>query len=314
MVDLPPVVRLGTRGSALARWQTNHVADLLKNVWPDVKIEVQIITTRGDQVLDTPLPLIGGKGLFTEELERALHNGKIDFAVHSLKDLPTAVSPGLATGAIPQRAAPNDVVVSRSNQTFENLPRGATIGTSSRRRAAQLLYQRPDLQILDIRGNVETRIKKTLADDGPYDATILAQAGVERLGHLDVVTEILPLDFMLPAPGQGALGIQCREEAQSLDVLHPIVHQPTQLAVTAERAFLEALGGGCSVPVAAYAQVVDDRMSMRGRVTAIDGTKQVDVEATVAVGDDLGRAAELGTNLAQQAIEQGAMHILESVS
>ncbi|RME63951.1 MAG: hydroxymethylbilane synthase, partial [Caldilineae bacterium] len=199
-------VRIGTRGSALARWQTDHVAALLREAWPALQVDIQVIRTRGDRVLDTPLPLVGGKGLFTAELEHALRSGAIDFAVHSLKDLPTEDAPGLTVGAIPARAPVQDVLISREGMDLDHLPPGATIGTSSRRRAAQLLHHRPDLHILDIRGNVDTRIRKTLDPNGPYDATILAQAGLERLELLEgLPAHVLPFQVMLPAPGQGAL-------------------------------------------------------------------------------------------------------------
>ena len=246
-------IRLGSRKSKLALWQTHHVCDLLQAAWPGLKVEIQIISTTGDQILDTPLPLIGGKGVFTAELEAALREGAIDAAVHSLKDLPTESPPGLTVGATPHRVRPDDVLISREGYQLDTLPRGATVGTSSRRRAAQLLHLRPDLQMADIRGNVPTRIDKGLAEDGPYDAIILAYAGLERLGLLEATSQVLPLGQMLPAPGQGALGIQCRDEAESLALLAPLNDISTNVAVTAERTFLSGLGGGCAMPIAAYA-------------------------------------------------------------
>ena len=235
------IIRLGTRGSALARWQTGHVCDLLRAAWPNRTFEVVVIATRGDQVLDTPLPLVGGKGLFTTELEASLHSGQIDLAVHSLKDLPTDDSPGLTIGAIPRRADPRDVLISRYRYSLENLPEDAVIGTSSTRRAAQIRYRRPDLHILDIRGNVDTRIRKAMADDSPYDAILLAHAGMERLNIDNIPAQILALDRMLPAPGQGALAVQCRDEPRFLDLLEPVNDPETEAAVTAERSFLAAL-------------------------------------------------------------------------
>jgi hydroxymethylbilane synthase len=302
------LLRLGTRGSALARWQTDYVAGLLAAAWPALACEVVEFRTQGDRVLDTPLPLLGGKGVFTAELEAALHSGDIDFAVHSLKDLPTEMPAGLALGAVPVRAEAADVLVSRAGYTLETLPQGATVGTSSRRRAAQLLHHRPDLRILDVRGNVDTRIRKALAVDGPYDALLLAHAGLARLGHTDVITQVLPLDVMLPAPGQGALGIQCRAEASTLALLAPLNHAPTRLAVDAERAFLVGLGGGCAVPIAAYATVEDGHLHLRGRVTAVDGGLQIDV-AIAGLADD---AAGLGARLAELALAQGAAQLLGS--
>lgn len=297
-------LRLGTRGSALARWQADFVRSHLEAAWPSVQFEIVPITTRGDQILDTPLPLLGGKGLFTAELEQALHEHRIDFAVHSLKDLPTEMPDGLVLGATMARANPLDVLVSRSQQPLAALPIGATIGTSSRRRAAQLRYHRPDIAIADIRGNVDTRIRKTLDPAGPYDATVLAYAGLERIGRLEVVAEILTL--MLPAPGQGALAIQCRPASAYWVV--PLHDTVTAAAVTAERAFLSGLGGGCAVPIAAYARLEAGRLCLQGRVTANDGSQQIDIEGAT---DDLQNAAALGTHLARLARQQGADAILE---
>lgn len=302
-------VRIGTRGSALARWQTNYIADLLRAAWPNLHIEIQVISTKGDRVLDTPLPLVGGKGLFTAELEAALRGGEINLAVHSLKDLPTEQPTGLTVGAIPARANPADVLVSREGYTLDTLPEGATVGTSSRRRAAQLLHYHPDLEIADIRGNVDTRVRKALDPAGPYDAIILAHAGLARLERLDVVSQVLPLALMLPAPGQGALGVQCCDDAESLALLAPVHHAETAAVVTAERAFLAALGGGCAVPIAAYAQIEGRQLYLQGRVTALDGTLQVEVD----VKDDVVAAAQIGFDLAQSALTQGAAAILEAV-
>jgi hydroxymethylbilane synthase len=308
MIDLVDPIRLGTRRSMLALWQTRHVQQLLAAAWPRRTFAVEEFTTQGDRVLDTPLPQIGGKGLFTLELEIALRNGKIDMAVHSLKDLPTEAPPGLIVGAIPTRAHPADVLVCRGDHTLETLPRGATIGTSSRRRAAQLLAHRPDLQIADIRGNVETRIRKTKDPDGPYDATVLAHAGLQRLEKLDVASQVLPFDIMLPAPGQGALGIQCRDDEASRTLLVTINHADTHAAVSAERAFLAGLGGGCATPVAAHGEIHDGVLYIRGRVSAPDGSQQIDVAAQGAPED----AMQLGMQLARAALEQGAARILEA--
>lgn len=306
-MNSPRSVRLGTRSSDLALWQTNYVRTLLQDAWPELDVVIETFSTKGDQILDTPLPLIGGKGLFTAELEAALRGREIDAAVHSLKDLPTGSPDALTLGAIPERADPADVLISRSGLTLGNLPLGATVGTSSRRRAAQLLDARPDLRVADIRGNVPTRIRKALDPDGPYDAVILAFAGLQRLDRLDVISQVLPLELMLPAPGQGALGVQCRDEAQSLAVLAPLDHQPTRAAATAERAFLAGLGGGCSVPIAAFAQFEDGELRMVGRVAALDGSRQIDVEGHAPAAD----AKELGIRLADEALAQGAAQLLE---
>lgn len=312
------VVRLGTRGSALACWQTAHVCELLQASYPQLSLEVQVINTHGDQVVDTPLPLVGGKGVFTAELETALKSGTIDLATHSLKDLPTEPPQGLAVGAVPRRANPADVMISRCGYTLEMLPTGATVGTSSQRRAAQLLHWRPDLHIINIRGNVDTRIRKAMDQSGPYDAIILAYAGLQRLDHLDVISEVLPLGQMLPAPGQGALGIQCRDEVAWLALLAPINHLETEVAVTAERAFLVGLGGGCSVPIASYASVEAGHLYLRGRVCTLDGSAQIDLSTTSPIAESaehcISIAYRMGIELARTALEQGAAAILEAIA
>jgi hydroxymethylbilane synthase len=302
------IIRLGTRGSALARWQTDYVAGLLQAAHPGLRVEIQVISTQGDRVLDKPLPLVGGKGIFTAELEMALRSGQIDYAVHSLKDLPTEPPNGLSIGAIPLRANPADVLVSHSSFSLKNLPMGATVGTSSRRRSAQLLHIRPDLRTLDIRGNVDTRVRKALDADGDYDAILLAYAGLERLGKLDSITDRLRFEDMLPAPGQGALAIQCRDETESLDLLTPIQHAETTACVNAERAFLAGLGGGCSLPIAAYAEIDGDRLLLRGRVNSPEGRQQIDVRADGSIS----AALNIGYQLAQQALAEGAAALLES--
>ena len=312
MTDWPRSLWLGTRASALARWQTAHVGDLLQQAWPGLEVQTRVISTRGDRVLDTPLPLMGGKGVFTAELEAALMRGEIDFAVHSLKDLPTETPPGLAIGAVPPRGQPGDALVSRAGYTLATLPQDAAVGTSSSRRAAQLLHHRPDLRVLDIRGNVDTRLKKAFDPDGDYDAILLALAGLERLGQTHTVSQVLALDEMLPAPGQGALAVQCRQEADSLRWLAPLNHAASEIAVTAERAFLAGLGGGCALPIAAYGEVEGHTLHLRGRVTAPDGSQQVD--AALRGAAELAAARELGAALAQVALDQGAARLLEGRS
>lgn len=304
-------VRIGTRKSALALWQTHHIAGLLRSAHPDITIEIMPFSTRGDEVLDKALPAIGGKGLFTEALESALRDGTIDYAVHSLKDLPTDDTHGLTVGAITARADVRDALISRHGLTLDELPHGAVIGTSSRRRAAQLLAQRPDLHMLDIRGNVGTRIDKALAPDSPYDAILLACAGLDRLGLSHHITQIFLLDVMLPAPGQGALAVQCRDDAASRALLAPINHAETALCVTAERAFLSALGGGCSLPVAAYGEVHDGVLNLRGRVCGIDGQTVINVDSKAATGVE--SAFVLGMQLAQAAIQQGADRLIAEI-
>lgn len=304
------IARIGTRGSALALWQANYVRELLQDAWPGLTVEIEIITTHGDKILDTPLPQIGGKGVFTEELEAALRAGGIDLAVHSLKDLPTDPSPGLTVGAVPAREDPRDALVSRGGHTLARLPAGASVGTSSVRRSAQLLLARPDLRLVDLRGNVDTRIRKAQAPSGPYDAIVLARAGLMRLGRDEVISEILPIETLLPAPGQGALGIQCRDDTSSLRLLAPLTHVETAMAVTAERAFLAGLGGGCATPVGAYAIVEGDQLLLHGRVCAPDGSRQVDVSLQAPASSK--GAAMLGEQLARQALAAGAQALFEA--
>ncbi len=267
-----PKLILGTRGSQLARWQTSWVADQLRAHAPDLEIVIETITTQGDRVLDAPLSQIGDKGLFTREIETALIDHRIDAAVHSLKDLPTALPAGLSLAAICERADVRDALVSRLGIGLEKLPRGARIGTSSLRRAAQLRAHRPDLNIVNIRGNVDTRLRKSLTDE--YDAIVLAVAGLVRLGFADRITEYLSLDVMLPAPGQGALAIETRaDDAHTHALVAQLDHVPTRAATNAERAFLRALGGGCQMPVAAYGKVDADTLHLRGLIASEDGTR-----------------------------------------
>lgn len=295
-----------TRPSALARWQTQWVIHALKNIHHGLECEEKIITTQGDKILDKPLPEIGGKGLFTQELESELLSGAVHCAVHSLKDLPVENPPGLTVGCIPARAEVRDALISKDKYTLATLPKGASVGTSSLRRAAQILSFRPDVRIESLRGNVDTRLRKAL--DGQYDAILLAGAGLTRLGLEDHVTEWLSLDVMLPAPGQGALAVQCRADDQmTLNLLATLEDDSTRKAVTAERAFLSGLGGGCSVPVAAYAQIIGEQrseISLTGLVISEDGKK------VVKVMEQGTEAFQLGNDLARQAIAQGANEIL----
>jgi hydroxymethylbilane synthase len=311
------LAHLGTRGSMLARWQTRHICELLQVAHHGLEVEIEIIHTSGDQMLDLPLPQIGGKGVFTEELEAALYKRSIDIAVHSLKDLPTEAPHGLTIGAIPLRAAPADVLVSRHGYTLETLPEGATVGTSSQRRKAQLLYKRPDLQIIDVRGNITTRIRKALDANGAYDAVVLAQAGLERLEYAAETGRVIPFDEMLPAPGQGALGVQCRDEIEWLHLLADLNHRETWLAVTAERAFLKGLGGGCSLPIAAYAQFEQEDLHLTGRVCALAEHSQLTLHTSVVIPSHREAnqayvlAEQMGLDLARSALAQGAMGMLE---
>jgi hydroxymethylbilane synthase len=295
-----------TRPSALARWQTRWVITALQQRHPGLACEEKVITTRGDKILDTPLPEIGGKGVFTQELEMELLSEAVHCAVHSLKDLPVAEPDGLTIGCIPVRAEVRDVLISRDGFTLATLPHGAVVGTSSLRRAAQLLAVRPDLRTQSLRGNVDTRLRKAM--DGQYDAIILAGAGLTRLGLEENVTEWLPLDVVLPAPGQGALAVQCRsDDGPTLELLAALEDPATRRAVSAERAFLSGLGGGCAVPVAAYGEVTGARaaeVQLTGLVISEDGRRAIKVngQGTDALG--------LGSELAGQAISQGANQIL----
>ena len=294
-----------TRPSALARWQTARVIQLLQAAHPGLECREHIITTTGDRVIDRPLPEIGGKGLFTAELEDALLSGKVDAAVHSLKDLPVEDTPGLAIGAIPEREATQDVLVTVDRLKLSDLPEGARVGTCSIRRTAQLLAQRPDLTILPLRGNVDSRVRKML--NGEYDAIVLAQAGLTRLGLQSHIGEVFPLNVMLPAPGQGALAVQCRADDEDTLKLLVSIHDPLiAAAVDAERAFLSSLGGGCSLPVAAFAQKNNGTIILTGAVISPDGKQAIRLSA---VDSD---PHKLGQRLAQLVLERGAAELLKA--
>jgi hydroxymethylbilane synthase len=292
-----------TRPSALARWQTQKVISLLQSQWDDLICEQEVITTKGDRTLDKPLPEIGGKGLFTLELEQALLEKRVDAAVHSLKDLPTEEVPGLVVDVIPERADSHDIWICPAGHTLEQIPAGSVVGTSSTRRAAQLLAHRPDLRIAPIRGNVDTRIRKAL--EAQYDAIVLAAAGVTRLGLMEYITQPLPMGIMAPAPGQGALAIQCRaDDVETLELLQILNHYATHQAVIAERAFLAALGGGCSLPVGAYANLKGKIITLLGVIAAPDGGRVLKLSGH---GEE---AHILGEQLAREALAQGAADLL----
>lgn len=309
---LDPTLKVGTRTSRLARWQSRRVVQLLQEAWPDLRCELRPFVTKGDKTLDKPLPEIGGKGLFTAELERALHEGEIDIAVHSLKDLPVEEAPGLTVGAVTDRANAQDGLVARNGHTLATLPAGAVVGTSSLRRQAQLLAQRPDLEVRSIRGNVGTRVRKAL--EGDYDAAVLAAAGLERLEMTDVVSEWLSTAVMLPAPGQAALAVQCRaDDKRVLALLAAIESDEARRTTAAERRFLQALGGGCSAPIAAYATVqAEGGLRLRGLIATPDGQRVIQVEGESA-GTDRAAALALGERLAEEAMAQGAAAILAAL-
>jgi hydroxymethylbilane synthase len=298
-------LRIGTRGSPLALWQANHVADLLRPRAAPRPVELVLIQTTGDRVQDRPLAQIGGDGLFTKEIQRALLAGTADVAVHSLKDLPTLPVAGLVLAAVPPRGPTGDAFVSRRHHSFDDLPQGAAVGTSSLRRRAQVLHRRPDLRLVEMRGNVETRLRK-LTEQG-LDALVLARAGLERLGLADAITAILDPSWMLPAVGQGALGLECRaDDPETLRLLAGLDDAPSRQEVLAERALLRALGGGCLVPIGAAAAVAGNALTLRGAVLSPDGRRRV-------AGQTAGLAAEaerLGRALADDLLAQGARALL----
>jgi hydroxymethylbilane synthase len=301
-------VKLGTRTSALAMAQTGGAIELLQITWPGLECSIEPIVTEGDrtQASGEPLPEVGGKGLFTAELEEALREGRIDVAVHSLKDLPTEEPPGLVIGATSLRDDARDCLVARDGLSLDELPAGATIGTSSLRRAAQLRGMRHDVEVASIRGNVDTRIRKV--QEGDVDAVVLAAAGIWRLERQHDVTEWFEPERMVPAAGQGALALQCRaDDAETRALLRGVTDPGAHAEGFAERAFLRALDAGCTAPVGAYARAAAPReLSMVGLVTSIDGRDVVRVQGE-------GDPDELGERLAREALAAGAYEILEAI-
>ena len=302
------VLTIGSRRSQLARTQSEIVRGQLLDTWPDLEVKIELIDTRGDLNRHDPLPQIGGKGLFTQELEEALRQRRIDLAVHSLKDLPIEASPGLAIAAIPERANTQDVLVSRQASRLEDLPVGAVVGTSSLRRAAQIQALRPDSKIKDIRGNVDTRLRKLDDPAHGYDAILLAKAGLDRLGRAELEhAHPIPLSVMLPAPGQGALAIQSRaDDPEVRGYLLELDDRPTRAAATAERAFLAGLGGGCALPVAALGIVSGPVLVLNALVASVDGRQIVRVSRSGSVDSP----EILGQQLAEEAIALGAEALL----
>lgn len=300
------LLRLGSRGSALALAQSNHVKGRLELLFPDLRVELKIIKTTGDRLADASLSSIGGKGVFTKELEEALLSKTVDLAVHSLKDLPTELPAGLAVGAILEREDPRDCMVARFGEQLMELPRGSVIGTSSLRRQAQIRAVKKGVRIEDLRGNLDTRLARVAAGD--FSAVVVAYAGVRRLGRVGDVTEVLPLNLILPAPGQGFVAVETRADDPSTQVwVSRLNHEPSRLAAAAEREFLSALGGGCRVPIAAYARREGDQLVLDGRVTSVDGKKDVKGRQAGPPQD----AAQIGLTLARRLLEEGALEILE---
>jgi hydroxymethylbilane synthase len=287
----------------LARWQADWVAARLREL--GIKVEQILITTSGDQQ-QTPIGPVNGTGVFTKEIQRELLENRIDLAVHSLKDLPTGVVPGLSLAAVPQRAPVSDALVSARYGSFEALPPGALVGTGSLRRRAQLLHARGDLQMRDIRGNVDTRLRKLR--QGDYDAIVLAEAGLRRLGLADQITQILPLGLAMPAVGQGALGLETRtDDPAARRAVAPLNHSATEAAVTAERAMLEALRGGCLAPIAGWARPENQSLTLTGRVLSPDGLQMLEVTQTATPE----AAEQLGRRVAEALRAQGADDLIQ---
>ena len=303
---MPGTVRIGTRGSKLALWQAEWVKSRLENLHSGLAVELTIIKTKGDKILDVPLAKVGGKGLFVKEIEAALSAGSIDLAVHSMKDMPAEIPMGLCIGAVPAREVPVDALITRDAQTLETLPRGARIGTSSLRRASQLRRARPDIEIVPLRGNLDTRLRKL--DEGQMEAIVLAAAGVRRLGLEARISQKLDTEIMLPAVGQGALCIETRDGDTTIaPLVAPLEDAATRIAVTAERAYLHRLEGGCQVPIAGHATLLDGRLTLCGLVSDLEGQ-------TVIKATQVGRPEEaetIGRELAAHLLERGARAVLD---
>jgi len=301
-------IRIATRGSKLALWQAHHISDLLRAQYPGIGVELNIIKTKGDKILDVPLAKIGGKGLFVKEIEEALLAGEADIAVHSMKDVPAELPEGLKLGIIPEREAPTDCFLSAAYPDIASLPEGARVGTSSLRRQTQLMGLRRDLCILSLRGNLDTRVGKLMA--GEFDAIIVAMAGLNRLGlSAPHMQELAPPAFY-PAVAQGALGIEYRADRPELDELLAFLdHGPSRVCVEAERAFLFGLDGGCQVPIAGYATLSGSDVTLTGLVADLCGERVIRHQATGTTAE----AARLGADVARAVLEQGGQEILDQV-
>ena len=301
-------LKIATRQSPLALWQAEYIRNRLEQLHAGLKVELVTFVTQGDKILDTPLAKIGGKGLFVKELEAALLDGRADLAVHSMKDVPMLLPDGLALAVICEREDPFDAFVSNTYTCFDELPLGAKLGTSSLRRKSQILKHRPDLDVIDLRGNVGTRLGKL--DAGLYDAIILASAGLKRLGLTDRIRHGLSETVSLPAVGQGALGLECREDdRRTLDLIMPLMHKQSHVCVLAERAMNRHLEGGCQIPIAGFATLEGDQLSLEGRVGSLDG-KTLLVSRLVAPKD---QAEQLGVDVAKHLLEQGAAELLQAL-
>ncbi len=301
-------IRIATRKSPLAMWQAEHVAAALRQAHPGLAVEIVGMSTQGDKILDTPLAKIGGKGLFVKELEERMLSGDADIAVHSMKDVPVELPRGLHLAVIMQREDPRDALVSNRDASLADLPQGARVGTSSLRRQCQLADRRPDLNIIPLRGNVNTRLRKL--DEGEYDAIILAAAGLLRLGFGERIRGFISIDDSLPAIGQGAIGIECRtDDARVNALLQPLHHAPTAARVQAERAMNHRLEGGCQVPIGGHAVLEGEQLTLRGLVGTVDGSEIVRAEISGPTDD----ADRLGTALAEELLEHGAAEILREL-
>jgi len=303
------ILRIGTRGSLLALTQSQWVKEAIERQWQGCQVELKIIKTTGDKILDVPLAKVGGKGLFVKELEDALLDGSVDLAVHSMKDVPAVLPKGLEIGAIPKREDPRDVLITREGEDLSILPPGARVGTSSLRRAAQIRSLRPDLEIENLRGNLDTRLRKV--QEGRYEAIVLAAAGMHRMGWKDRITAYLDPTQFLPAIGQGALGIEIRTDDGAIrERLAPLHDPETAVAVRAERSLLKELEGGCQVPVAGYARVLEGRIvELSGLVASLDG-KQIYRRTRSAPCNE---AESLGRGLARELLDGGARRILQEI-
>ena len=302
------MIRIATRRSPLAKWQANHVAGLLRAREPGLEVELQEIVTRGDRILEVPLAEVGGKGLFVKEIEDALLSGQAQIAVHSMKDLPALLAPGLVVAAVPEREDPRDALCSPRWKTLSALPRGARVGTSSLRRAAQLRELRPDLRTEVVRGNVETRLRKASAE---LDAVVLAYAGLRRLGLADRATQVFSTEEMLPAVAQGALALEARaDDAETLARLAPLEDADTRVRIEAERALLRRLEGGCQVPIAGHAVVSGGTVTLRALVASVDGSRVIRGHESGPTG----AAAAIGEALAEEMLAQGAAALVEAAA
>lgn len=303
-----PIIRIATRHSSLAMWQSNFVKDALLKHHPDLRVELLAMKTKGDKILDMSLAKIGGKGLFVKELEIAILEGRADIAVHSLKDVPATFPEGLGLPVICEREDPRDAFISNRYKTLSDLPQGAVVGTSSLRRQCQIRHARPDLLIKNLRGNVNTRLSKL--DDGQYDAIILAAAGLIRLKMFDRISSYIAPEVSLPAVGQGAIGIECRlDDEQIIALIKPLEDRMTRIRVTAERAMNLALQGGCQVPIGSFALLEGEQIFLRGLVGSVDGKKLIAREITGPAVE----ARQLGLALAKKLLGAGAKEILEEV-